>query len=161
MIMDTARFSRETPHPERLAAQPPLKETATLRILRPRPSGQIEAAVLDLSRDEILVWTPVMLRFGTLVQVQAGAGVVTGTVRSSIQVKNGFHLGVRIEDIEDGRGAALWESVARLEQQLRASRKKAGGQPELLLTTQAQSSACSTEEIRKEDGPILRKRGNV
>ena len=93
----------------------PVEEPAILHAMQPECRVGIPVRIVDASQNGVGMRTPLSLIPGSLVQIRIGPSVVIiGQVRHAVPAGDGFHTGVRIEDVADCRSirsslAKMWD----------------------------------------------------
>ena len=89
------RFGAEN----RKSVRVPTDDLAVLTILRPEPSGHIDARVLDTSKEGLKLFTPREMLKGAVVQIHLRDLFILAEVRYCRSFGTGFHAGVLIQDV--------------------------------------------------------------
>ena len=74
-------------------------DAAFLQVLNPLSTDRVEVRVLDVSEHGFKLLVEQFLQRGTTVQVRLKESIAKGDVRYCVPVKEGFHVGVYIEDV--------------------------------------------------------------
>ncbi len=83
----------------RRSVRVPTNDRAVLSVLRPEPSGHIDARVLDASREGLRLMVANELMRGSIIQVHVHRLFILAEVRYCRQEGAAFHVGVRIQDV--------------------------------------------------------------
>jgi anti-sigma factor RsiW len=88
-----------SPAERRQSQRIPTNDPARVKLLHPTVSEPLPARILDVSKDGMKVELPCALEPGTIVEVLFKRFLAIAEVRYSVQVGEGFHAGVLIQDV--------------------------------------------------------------
>lgn len=96
--MPLAHDPLETVAERRREVRTPVSETASIRLLSPLEPERVEARILDISRNGMKIFMQRPVAPGVIIQIRLRDTIVAGEVRHCLRVKDGFNVGLYIQD---------------------------------------------------------------